>query len=135
MTSKKFLVFAAGGIIARKDGHILIIHRNKYKDWSLPKGKSKKGEELEKTAIREIKEETGFNVRINGVVDVIGYPFKNKFKIVVFYSMIVTGKQQKLSRFDKTDVAVKWLTIAQALKKLSYPNQKNVLKKFKPKAY
>lgn len=57
------MIRAAGGIIIR-DGSILIVHRPKYGDWSLPKGKCKTGETHEACALREIEEETGLRCEI-----------------------------------------------------------------------
>lgn len=57
------VIRAAGGIVVR-DGSILIVHRPKYGDWSLPKGKCKPGESDEACALREIEEETGLRCEI-----------------------------------------------------------------------
>ena len=57
------MIRAAGGIIVR-DGNVLIVHRPKYGDWSLPKGKCKSGESDEACALREIEEETGLDCEI-----------------------------------------------------------------------
>jgi 8-oxo-dGTP pyrophosphatase MutT (NUDIX family) len=48
---------AGGGLVFNKDQQILAIHRMGY--WDLPKGKQEKGESIEATAVREVKEETG----------------------------------------------------------------------------
>ena len=53
------MIRAAGGIVVR-DGEILIVHRPKYDDWSLPKGKCKRNESDEACALREVEEETGY---------------------------------------------------------------------------
>ena len=57
------MIRAAGGIIVR-DGNVLIVHRPKYDDWSIPKGKCKRGETDEACALREIEEETGLRCEI-----------------------------------------------------------------------
>jgi 8-oxo-dGTP pyrophosphatase MutT (NUDIX family) len=49
---------AAGGVVVR-DGRIAVVHRPKYDDWSLPKGKLDAGESWEEAALREVEEETG----------------------------------------------------------------------------
>lgn len=51
------LVEAAGGLVFNKKGEILAIKR--LGKWDLPKGKLKKGEDLEEAAMREVEEETG----------------------------------------------------------------------------
>ena len=56
-------ITAAGGVVVRREGRrnrIAVIHRPKYMDWSLPKGKLEKGESFEEAALREVREETGF---------------------------------------------------------------------------
>jgi 8-oxo-dGTP diphosphatase len=55
-------VRAAGGVVVRERGgerEIAIVHRPKYDDWSLPKGKLDPGEEWREAALREVREETG----------------------------------------------------------------------------
>ena len=58
MTGVVRQVHAAGGIVER-DGLIAVVHRPRYDDWSLPKGKLDRGESWEDAALREVREETG----------------------------------------------------------------------------
>ena len=60
-------VVAAGAVVARRgtDGiEVVLIHRERYDDWSFPKGKADPGETPEQTARREIHEETGFRCEL-----------------------------------------------------------------------
>jgi 8-oxo-dGTP diphosphatase len=56
-------VRAAGGVVVR-DGQVLVVHRPRYDDWSLPKGKLERGESWEEAALREVLEETGVGGRL-----------------------------------------------------------------------
>ena len=56
-------VRAAGGVVVR-DGSVLVVHRPKYDDWTLPKGKCTDGEGDEACALREVEEETGLRCRL-----------------------------------------------------------------------
>ena len=53
------VVRAAGGVVVRDDGRVLLVHRPKYDDWTFPKGKADPGESDEECALREVREETG----------------------------------------------------------------------------
>ena len=56
------MVRAAGGVVVRGDGddrEVVLVHRPKYDDWTLPKGKAEPGESDEDCAVREVEEETG----------------------------------------------------------------------------
>lgn len=60
-------VTAAGAVVLRKDngGEVLLVHRPKYDDWSWPKGKQDPGEHITVTAVREVLEETGVEIRLD----------------------------------------------------------------------
>src|SRR5918998_4427047 len=54
---------AAGGVVTGDDGRVLLVHRPRYDDWTLPKGKLDAGESFEDAALREVEEETGLRCR------------------------------------------------------------------------
>ena len=70
-------IVAAGGVVWRRDieGEIevLLVHRPRYDDWSLPKGKLEEGEALISCAYREILEETGLSIKLGPYVDSVEY--------------------------------------------------------------
>jgi 8-oxo-dGTP diphosphatase len=60
-------VVAAGAVVTRKgpEGReVLLVHRPKYDDWSFPKGKQDPGEHITATAVREVLEESGVEIRL-----------------------------------------------------------------------
>ena len=80
------MIRAAGGIVVR-DGDILIVHRPKYDDWSLPKGKCKSGESDEACALREIEEETGLRCEIERALGQSHYHALAGPKVVKWFVM------------------------------------------------
>ncbi len=61
-------VKAAGGIVvraAKKGPKVLLVHRQRYNDWSFPKGKLEEGEKFKEAAFREVLEETGFDCKLH----------------------------------------------------------------------
>ena len=62
------VVRAAGGLLVRPDdtglARVAVVHRPRYDDWSLPKGKADDGEADEDTALREVQEETGLRAAL-----------------------------------------------------------------------
>ena len=57
-------IVAAGAVVARRGGQVLLVHRPKYDDWSFPKGKLDPGEHVLAAAVREVAEETGLDIRL-----------------------------------------------------------------------
>lgn len=84
-------VRAAGGVVwRRRDGQVevLLVHRPKYDDWSLPKGKAERGESDEETAAREVEEETGLRCAVGELIDTVRYrDQKDRPKVVRYYAM------------------------------------------------
>lgn len=71
-------ILAAGGVLWRPsdsaDGiEIAVVHRPKYDDWSLPKGKPDAGERLVEAAVREVWEETGYHVEVGPSLGMVTY--------------------------------------------------------------
>jgi 8-oxo-dGTP diphosphatase len=103
---------------------IAVVHRNRYDDWTLPKGKLKKDESWEQAALREVKEETGYDARILGFAGSVSYEVNGRPKIVRYWHMVAEGEPSELD--DEVDELV-WLPIEQAIKRLQYPLEKSLL--------
>lgn len=129
-------VYAAGGVVWRMlDGKLLVlaIHRTKYRDVTLPKGKVDPGETLAETAVREIHEETGIRVHLGVPVGISNYHLPSKrTKIVHYWSAQATEKAIRESAFvpNREIAALEWMPARKALGKLSYPVDVEILEHF-----
>jgi 8-oxo-dGTP diphosphatase len=80
-------VQAAGGVIVR-DGRVALVHRPRYDDWTLPKGKLEPEEESEQAALREVWEETGLRCRLGRELEPTTYTdHKGRPKRVRYWMM------------------------------------------------
>jgi 8-oxo-dGTP diphosphatase len=119
---------AAGGLVWRKTllgVRIAVIHRRRYGDWCLPKGKPIAEETLEETAQREVREETGCPVRIISFAGATHYKVKGLPKTVFFWNMKPTGKGAVVDHEEVERVI--WLNPLKALQQLDYPQERRLL--------
>lgn len=129
-------VYAAGGLVWREvDGklHVMLIHRTKYRDVTLPKGKVDAGEMLAETAVREIYEETGIRVALGVPIGVSRYALPNgKQKIVHYWSAEATDAAIRASHFipNREIAAIEWVSLKKARSRLSYPVDIEILDEF-----
>ncbi|MCI1019627.1 NUDIX hydrolase [Microbacterium sp. C5A9] len=126
-------VYAAGAVIWRLvDGklRILLIHRTKYRDITLPKGKVDPGEMLAETAVREVHEETGIRVSLGVPVGVSRYHLpSNKQKVVHYWAAEATEDAIRTSTFvpNREIAAIEWVSLKKARSRLSYPVDVEIL--------
>lgn len=119
--AEKF-VRAAGGVIWRPgEGgsvEVLLVHRSRYDDWSLPKGKRDPGETDEQTAFREVEEETGLRCRLGVELASTSYvDRRGRPKTVRYWAMEpVSGEFQPGEEVDK----VRWVPTDEVDSVLSY---------------
>lgn len=121
-------VWAAGGMVRRvseRGKEILVVHRPRHEDWSLPKGKVDPGETLLDTAGREVREETGFVCELAEAVAVIRYrDAANRQKLVVYFdATVVEGTFQPNDEVDD----IRWCTSSEAELLLTYPRDRRVV--------
>ena len=115
-------VKAAGGVLWRRSGagdfEIAVVHRPRYDDWSLPKGKLDAGESFEEAALREVEEETGMRCRLGRELGETHYEDrKGRPKIVRYWAMNdCEGDFQPNEEVDE----LRWLPVADAKRLLSY---------------
>jgi 8-oxo-dGTP diphosphatase len=122
---------AAGGVVVRPgaggEREVLLVHRPKYDDWSLPKGKADAGEEDEDTALREVEEETGLRCRLGAEVGATHYTDSQGRPKVVRYWMMEPDTDGRFVPNREVD-ALRWCTIDEAKALLSYAHDRTLLR-------
>ena len=115
---------AAGGVVVR-DGHVALIHRPRYDDWTLPKGKLDPGESFEDAAEREVEEETGLRAHLVRELPATTYKVNGRPKIVRYWLMEVDDDAPFVPN-DETD-ELRWVPLDEAPRLLSYERDCDVL--------
>lgn len=125
---------SAGGVVYRVvDGQVQIVLCGRLANqiWGLPKGTPLKGEDLVQTALREVREETGLDVRAIEPIGEIDYWFVARgvrfHKTVHYYLMEPIGGD--LSRHDPEYDVVHWFAIEDAYRQMSYRNEVEIVRK------
>lgn len=128
----KRTIYAAGGVLWRSDDsgtvEVGLVHRPRYDDWSLPKGKTEAGETFLHTAAREIGEETGYSVRIGRHLSRVRYRTDSSTTKYVHYwsAEAIAGDFAENHEVDK----LVWLDPATAMTTVSYREDAAVLAEF-----
>jgi len=133
---------SAGGLVVddRPDGRwVVLISRRSATgalQWTLPKGGLEEGEDLEEAAVREVREETGFDCDIVGELGVIDYwfvwrPDEVRYHKFVHYYVMRHRGGQPLGRDDEAE-DVEWLPLTDALARLTHPNERRLVLAMEP---
>ena len=104
------------------------MHRERYDDWTFPKGKQEPGEHLLLTAVREVEEESGLRVRLGRPLEALEYPVGGRLKRVSYWAgrCTVAGPFLPSREVDQ----MRWHLASEAAKVLSYPRDAAVLADF-----
>lgn len=123
------LVCAAGGALWRRGSQVevAVIHRPRYDDWSLPKGKVDPGETEPVTAVREIFEETGHRAQLGRHLGSLTYPIDRRVKKVRYWAARSVGGEFRAN--SEVDDLI-WLPVSAAMKKVSYQHDRKILRRF-----
>ena len=122
---------AAGGVVLDRGGdgttRVAVIHRPKYMDWSLPKGKLEEGEGWRDAALREVEEETGFRTEAGAELSPVSYrDRKGRSKLVRYWLMEpVEGEFEPHGEVDE----LRWLTRREAEELLTYEHDRDLVKR------
>jgi 8-oxo-dGTP diphosphatase len=122
-------IAAAGGVVVERDEEgrtrVAVIHRPKYMDWSLPKGKLEKGEGWKEAALREVQEETGYRCVAEVELPHVSYlDRKSRRKLVRYWLMEpIEGEFKPHDEVDE----LRWVTPSEADELLTYPHDKELV--------
>jgi len=129
-------ILAAGAVVWRPAAHepdgveVLLVHRPKYDDWSLPKGKREPGEHVLLTVVREVHEETSVRPVLGPRLRTVEYLASGRPKQVDYWSALNVGDQAAASH--EID-AVAWLPWPRDRGRLSYPHDADVIASMRPR--
>ncbi|MBU2662100.1 NUDIX hydrolase [Actinoplanes bogorensis] len=117
---------AAGAVLVR-GGEVCLVHRPRYDDWALPKGKLDHDEHPLIGAAREVLEETGWTGRARLALPQVSYAFDGHFKTVDYWLMETVGEGGPVQDTDEVD-EIAWLSFDEAAARLTYDDERAVLR-------
>lgn len=123
-------IAAAGAVVWRPAGdgvELVLVHRPRYDDWSLPKGKLEGGEPTRAAAVREVREETGLRVALGRSLVRVRYRAGRDIKKVDYFA--ARAMDGEFVPSDEVD-QVLWCTPADAAERLTYADDRRVLAEF-----
>jgi 8-oxo-dGTP diphosphatase len=121
---------AAGGVVVRAipsgETEVVLVHRPRYDDWTIPKGKLNRGESLEDAAVREVEEETGITANLGPRLDDVTYTDRHGDKKVVSYWLMHPVTVASRVADDEVD-EVRWVPAREAARLLTYKRDRKLL--------
>ncbi len=124
----------AGVVIIRKqtnEQEILLAFRGKQGDWSFPKGHCEQGEFFEQTAVREVREETGLEIRFLQQLPDLMYKNSKGEEVVLHMYLGTPQEGSPKERAEKPDDRVQWIPLSKVESTLSYQNLKEYFSSIK----
>ena len=120
-------IIAAGAVVTRQGPtgtEYLLVHRGYRQDWTFPKGKVDPGEHVLAAAVREVREETGFAIRLGIQLPTQTYKVEGRLKDSHYWlGELLAGEFLANDEVDE----IAWLTFDQAAKRLTYEHDHDVL--------
>jgi 8-oxo-dGTP diphosphatase len=125
-------VKASGGVVWRRVGdgvlELVVVHRPRYDDWSLPKGKLDAAESWEDAALREVHEEVGLRCTLGDELPPVSYrDNKGRAKLVRYWLMEPVDASAPFTPNDEVD-EMRWVDAEDAAALLSYPHDAELVR-------
>lgn len=127
------MIRAAGALLWRENGdrkiEIALIHRPKYDDWTLPKGKIEDGESALQCAFRELVEETGIRASFTRQLGTVDYEESGQSKRVIFWAAQCAQDASAFIANDEVD-QMRWLSVEEAVTAATYESDREIIENF-----
>lgn len=131
---------SAGGVLINRENKVYLIHKISRDEWLLPKGTVEKNENLSETAIREVKEETGYTnieLLLTEPIAKTKFPYKepdtgitvNKYVTYYLFKVENSNSVETTEQMTKEELEGSWFDIEDAISKVSFEELKDTLRK------
>jgi 8-oxo-dGTP pyrophosphatase MutT (NUDIX family) len=123
---------SAGGVVFRRspEAQVLLI-RDPYENWGLPKGHIEGGETPEQAAVREVEEETGLlALEVVAPLPTIDWYFRNRGRLIhkfCHFFLLEAAHGEAVPQLDEGITECLWLPLADAISTVSYANAREVI--------
>ena len=131
MADEPEVILAAGGLLWRGEGaarQLAVLHRARHDDLSLPKGKLDDGEGPDEAALREVREETGWEAEITGYAGHLTYEVGGTPKVVFFWHMGALA-DRGFAASEEVAEPPRWLAPEEAAERLSYEGERALVRR------
>ena len=126
---------SAGGVVFRmEDGRpLFLLIRDSYDNWGFPKGHVERDEAPERTALREVEEETGLHgLLLRDAIETIDWYFRFRKRLihkVCHFYLMESARAETSPQREEGITECRWLPVGEALERISYANARGVLER------